>query len=159
MAPTFKNLIGGQWLPPATGRYLENRNPADTSDLIGRFPDSGPGDVDRAVAAASRAFERWKRVPAPARGDLLRRLGDLLLANKAALSDGMTREMGKVLKVLDYATYGGAPLLGVRGVTIICHGSSPPKAIRNAIRVAHQAVAVHLSTHIGEELAGEGAAR
>ena len=68
-------------------------------------------------------------------------------------------EMGKVLKVLDYATYGGAPLLGVRGVTIICHGSSPPKAIRNAIRVAHQAVAVHLSTHIGEELAGEGAAR
>jgi fatty acid/phospholipid biosynthesis enzyme len=46
-----------------------------------------------------------------------------------------------------------------RGVTIICHGSSPPKAIRNAIRVAHQAMAVHLSTHIGEELAGEGAAR
>jgi glycerol-3-phosphate acyltransferase PlsX len=68
-------------------------------------------------------------------------------------------EMGKVLKVLDYATYGGAPLLGVRGVTIICHGSSPPRAIRNAIRVARQAVEHHLSTHIGEELAGEGAAR
>jgi len=47
----------------------------------------------------------------------------------------------------------------VRGVTIICHGSSLPKAIRNAIHVAHQAVDVHLSTHIGEELAGEGAAR
>ncbi|HSB52891.1 MAG TPA: aldehyde dehydrogenase family protein, partial [Gemmatimonadales bacterium] len=81
----------------ATSRYLENRNPADTRDLIGRFPDSGPGDVDRAVQAAARAFERWRRVPAPARGDLLRRLGDLLAANKDSLADSMTREMGKVL--------------------------------------------------------------
>ncbi len=97
MAPNFKNLIGDTWVAPATGRYLENRNPADTGDLIGRFPDSGPGDVDRAVRAAERAFQRWRRVPAPARGDLLRRLGDLLQANKEPLADGMTREMGKVL--------------------------------------------------------------
>lgn len=68
-------------------------------------------------------------------------------------------EMGRVMKTLDYATYGGAPLLGVRGVTVICHGSSAPRAICNAIRVARQAVDAHLSTHIGEELAGEGAAR
>jgi glycerol-3-phosphate acyltransferase PlsX len=67
-------------------------------------------------------------------------------------------EMGNVLKVLDYATYGGAPLLGVRGVTVICHGSSPAKAIRNAIRVAHTAVEHHVSAHIGEELAAEGVA-
>jgi alpha-ketoglutaric semialdehyde dehydrogenase len=97
MASTFKNLIGDDWVAPATGRYLENRNPADTRDRIGRFPDSGPGDVDRAVQTAARAFERWRRVPAPARGDLLRRLGDLLAANKESLADGMTREMGKVL--------------------------------------------------------------
>jgi aldehyde dehydrogenase (NAD+) len=97
MAATFKNMIGDIWVAPATGRFIENRNPADTTDLIGRFPDSGPGDVDRAVRAAERAFERWRRVPAPARGDLLRRLGDLLQANKEALADGMTREMGKVL--------------------------------------------------------------
>jgi len=97
MAPNFKNLIGDGWVAPATGQYLENRNPADTGDLIGRFPDSGPGDVDRAVRAAERAFERWRRVPAPARGDLLRRLGDLLQTNKESLADGMTREMGKVL--------------------------------------------------------------
>jgi alpha-ketoglutaric semialdehyde dehydrogenase len=97
MTRVFKNLIGENWVPPATGRYLENRNPADTTDLIGRFPDSGPGDVDRAVREALRAFDRWRRVPAPARGDLLRRLGDLLVANKATLADGMTREMGKVL--------------------------------------------------------------
>lgn len=97
MAPTFKNLIGGDWFAPSTGRYLENRNPADTSDLIGRFPDSGSADVERAVKAAAKAFERWRLVPAPARGDLLKRLGDLLAANKESLADSMTREMGKVL--------------------------------------------------------------
>jgi aldehyde dehydrogenase (NAD+) len=97
MAATHKNCIGGEWLVPSTRRYFENRNPANHEDLIGRFPDSGPADVDRAVAAAATAFERWRLVPAPARGDLLRRLGDLLALNKEALAAAMTREMGKVL--------------------------------------------------------------
>ena len=64
--------------------------------------------------------------------------------------------MANVLKVLDYATYGGAPLLGVRGVVIICHGSSPAKAIRNAIRVAIQSVQSHLSDDIAAEFATTG---
>jgi glycerol-3-phosphate acyltransferase PlsX len=61
--------------------------------------------------------------------------------------------MANVLRVLDYATYGGAPLLGVQGVVIICHGSSPAKAIKNAIRVAVQAVRSHLSDDIAAEFA------
>ena len=65
-------------------------------------------------------------------------------------------EMANVLKVLDYATYGGAPLLGVQGVVIICHGSSPAKAIKNAIRVAVQAVRSHLSDDIAAEFAQDG---
>lgn len=97
MPRTFKNFIGGEWVAPSTGRYLENRNPADTTDLIGRFPDSGPTDVAAAVASARRGFEQWRRTPAPARGDVLRRLGDLLTRHKEELADGMTREMGKVL--------------------------------------------------------------
>jgi len=64
--------------------------------------------------------------------------------------------MANVLKVLDYATYGGAPLLGVRGVVIICHGSSPAKAIKNAIRVAVQSVSSHLSDDIAAEFATSG---
>jgi len=60
-------------------------------------------------------------------------------------------EMAKVLSVLDYATYGGAPLLGVQGVVIICHGASPANAIKNAIRVAAQAVRSHLSDDIAAE--------
>ncbi|MCE2902039.1 MAG: aldehyde dehydrogenase family protein [Gemmatimonas sp.] len=97
MTTTFKNFIGGQWIAPATGEHFENRNPADRNDLIGLFPASGVADVHAAVASARRGFERWKRTPAPARGDVLRRVGDLLAARKEALADAMTREMGKPL--------------------------------------------------------------
>jgi glycerol-3-phosphate acyltransferase PlsX len=64
-------------------------------------------------------------------------------------------EMRNVLSILDWSTYGGAPLLGVQGVSIICHGSSPARAIANAIRVALQAVENHLSQDIGAEFARE----
>ena len=68
-------------------------------------------------------------------------------------------EMGNVLKILDWSTYGGAPLLGVQGVSIICHGSSPARTIKHAIRVAIQSVESHLSQDIGEEFArGEAVA-
>ena len=97
MAKTFKNFIGGQWVAPSTGKHFENRNPADTSDLIGRFPDSGKADVEAAVKSAQAGFERWSRTPAPLRGDVLRRVGDLLTARKEEIADAMTREMGKVL--------------------------------------------------------------
>ncbi|HKV74796.1 MAG TPA: phosphate acyltransferase PlsX [Gemmatimonadales bacterium] len=62
-------------------------------------------------------------------------------------------DIRQVFKVLDYAEYGGAPLLGVKGVSIICHGSSTPHAFKNAIRVAVQSVTHQLSQHIGAEMA------
>ena len=94
---TFKNYIAGAWVDPTTAAWAENRNPADTTDLIGRFPLSGADDVNRAVAAARAGFERWRRTPAPARGDVLRRVGEILTARKDELADIMTREMGKPL--------------------------------------------------------------
>jgi alpha-ketoglutaric semialdehyde dehydrogenase len=97
MTTTYRNFIGGQWIAPSTGDWFENRNPADQSDLIGLFPASGPADIDAAVASARRGFETWKRTPAPARGDVLRRVGDLLATRKEELADIMTREMGKPL--------------------------------------------------------------
>jgi len=96
-AETFKNLVGGQWMAPATQAYFENRNPADPNDLIGRFPDSDSPDVDAAVRSAKRGFEIWSRTPPPVRGDVLRRVGDLLVQRKDAIANAMTREMGKVL--------------------------------------------------------------
>ena len=94
---TFHNFIGGAWVAPSTGDYFENRNPADQQDVIGRFPSSGVADVDAAVVSAQRGFDRWKRTPAPARGDVLRRVGDLMAARKEEIADLMTREMGKPL--------------------------------------------------------------
>jgi acyl-CoA reductase-like NAD-dependent aldehyde dehydrogenase len=97
MTKTFQNFIAGAWCAPSTGEHFENRNPADTRDLIGRFPLSGAADVDRAVASAQRGFELWRRTPAPARGDVLRRIGDVMVKRKEELADLMTREMGKPL--------------------------------------------------------------
>jgi aldehyde dehydrogenase (NAD+) len=94
---TFKNFIAGRWVEPTTGEYFDNRNPADTSDLIGRFPLSGPEDVQQAVESAARGFDVWRRTPAPARGDVLRRVGDIMTTRKEELADLMTREMGKPL--------------------------------------------------------------
>ncbi|MDQ8157668.1 MAG: aldehyde dehydrogenase family protein, partial [Gemmatimonadota bacterium] len=94
---TFQNFIGGAWVAPESGTYFENVNPADTRDQIGRFPRSGAADVERAVASATRGFDRWRRTPAPARGDVLRRVGEILAARKEELADLMTREMGKPL--------------------------------------------------------------
>ena len=94
---TFKNFIGGDWVPPIGGEYFENQNPADVTDVVGRFPLSGAADVERAVQSAQRGFEVWRRTPAPVRGDVLRRVGDLLTARKDEIADLMTREMGKPL--------------------------------------------------------------
>jgi acyl-CoA reductase-like NAD-dependent aldehyde dehydrogenase len=94
---SFKNFIGGQWVAPITDAYFDNRNPADPDDLIGRFPDSDQRDVDAAVRSAQRGFGLWSRTPAPVRGEVLRRVGDLLVERKEAIANAMTREMGKVL--------------------------------------------------------------
>jgi alpha-ketoglutaric semialdehyde dehydrogenase len=94
---TFQNFIAGQWVEPASGKHFENRNPADWNDLIGMFPLSGSEDVERAVVAAKRGFAQWSRTPAPVRGDVLRRAGDLLTKRKDEIADLMTREMGKPL--------------------------------------------------------------
>jgi len=79
---------------------------------------------------------------------------------KERIPDAFDRpEMDDLNRLLDYSTYGGAPLLGVRGVAIICHGSSTPNAIKNGIRVAVQAVRAGLNQHIAAEFAlGEVAA-
>jgi alpha-ketoglutaric semialdehyde dehydrogenase len=93
---SFKNFIGGEWVDAASGETFESVSPA-TGELIGTFPKSGPEDVDRAVEAARRAFEDWRLVPAPARGEILYRFGGLVREHKDELALLMSREMGKVL--------------------------------------------------------------
>jgi acyl-CoA reductase-like NAD-dependent aldehyde dehydrogenase len=98
MADLFKNYIDGKWLAARSGKTFENRSPADRSDLIGVFPASGAEDADLAVQAAKRAYATWRLVPAPKRGEILCRAGELLRKYKDDLARVETREMGKVLK-------------------------------------------------------------
>jgi len=78
---------------------------------------------------------------------LFRSLVERELGAATATGEAMTR----IWRRLDYAEIGGAPLLGVRGVSIICHGRSSPDAIRNAIKVAVDAVQHHLVQHMERE--------
>jgi len=95
---TYKNYIGGRWVKPANGAMMENRNPADTREVVGLFPASTAEDVDAAVNAAVEAFPKWKATPAPKRAEILYRLGQILIERKEQFATEMTREMGKVLK-------------------------------------------------------------
>src|SRR3954463_4995075 len=94
----YKNYIGGKWVSSRSGEWIENRNPADTRDVIGRFPASSEADVDAAVTAAAEAFNGWRLTPAPRRAEILFRAGEILMRDKEKYTRDMTREMGKVLK-------------------------------------------------------------
>ena len=61
-------------------------------------------------------------------------------------------DLDRIFHLFDWTEYGGAPLLGVNGVSIVCHGGSPPRAIRNAVRVAIQAVENRMVGHIEAEI-------
>ncbi len=95
---TYHNYIGGEWVKSSSGEWFENVNPADVSDVVGRFPKSNAEDVNAAVEAAKAAATRWRRTPAPKRAEILFRLARILERDKNKYSREMTREMGKVLK-------------------------------------------------------------
>src|SRR5688500_16754269 len=94
---TYFNFVGGKWVPSESGVTFENRNPANTDDLIGLFPDSTIGDAEAASAAARHAFESWRLVPAPKRAEILFKAAQLIATRKEEFARDMTREMGKVL--------------------------------------------------------------
>jgi len=92
-----KNFIGGEWVESRSGRAFENRNPADSDELIGMFPLSTGEDVEDAVDAARNAFQKWRLTPAPRRAEILYRAAETLVKRKEDLARDMTREMGKPL--------------------------------------------------------------
>src|SRR5438309_7899308 len=95
---TYKNFIDGEWVEASTGDTFEDRNPADTRDVVGIFQKSGKADVHAAVDAAKRAFAKWRLVPAPRRAEIVYRAAEMLMGRKEEFSRDMTREMGKILK-------------------------------------------------------------
>jgi len=93
----YQNFINGEWVAPRGGKTHENRNPANTEEVIGVFPLSSQEDVDAAVAAAKAAYKGWRLTPAPKRAEILYRVAEILVKRKEEFSRDMTREMGKVL--------------------------------------------------------------
>src|SRR5207245_1693141 len=94
----YRNFIDGEWVEASTGETFENRNPADTRDVVGIFQRSGKADVEAAVDAAKRAFRKWRLVPAPRRAEIVYRAAEMLMERKEDYARDMTREMGKILK-------------------------------------------------------------
>jgi acyl-CoA reductase-like NAD-dependent aldehyde dehydrogenase len=96
-APEFRMFIAGEWVESESGRTFESVNPADRRDVVGRFQAGTAADVAMAVKAAEMALPRWKATPAPKRGEILYRFGELMGQHKERLARAMTREMGKIL--------------------------------------------------------------
>jgi len=94
----IKNLINGKWVDADSGKILKSINPANTGDVVGIVPASGKTDVDRAVESARRAYQSWRLVPPPKRGEIIFRAAVLIEQNKEELGRLVTREMGKILK-------------------------------------------------------------
>src|SRR6266481_31427 len=137
---TYKNFIDGEWVASASGQTFENLNPADTRDVVGVFPRSGPRDAEAAISAACRAFERWRLVPAPRRAEIVYRAAELLLRRKEEYARQMTREMGKVFKetrgdvqeAIDTAYYMAGEGRRLLGVTV---PSELPSKFAMAVRM------------------------
>jgi aldehyde dehydrogenase (NAD+) len=93
-SPVYRNYINGEWVGGAT---FENRNPADTDELVGLFVKGTATDMNDAVEAASAAFPAWSAMAGPARGNLLYKVADILERKFDQLGEEMCREEGKTL--------------------------------------------------------------
>jgi phosphate acyltransferase len=113
-------------------------------DLPGGACDRGPFDVVVCDGFVGNVVLKFYEAVAPFI------IGTL---KKAGVDE---KQLGSALGHLDYSQYGGAPLLGVKGISVISHGKSSPKALKNAINVAARAVESRMDEHIGRHLQPRG---
>ena len=94
MPETFRNYINGEWV---SGDTFENRNPANTDEVVGLHVKGTAADVAAAADAAAAAQSGWANMAGPARGNLLYKVADILDRKFDQLGAEMTREEGKTL--------------------------------------------------------------
>jgi alpha-ketoglutaric semialdehyde dehydrogenase len=94
---TNSNFINGEWVPSRGGKTFDDRNPANSDEIVGTFPASTAEDISSAIQAAKDAFPKWRLTPAPKRAEILYRTAEILIERKEEFARDMTREMGKVL--------------------------------------------------------------
>ena len=93
--PNFANYINGEWV--TSSKTFENRNPANTNEIVGLFAKGSAADIDAAAKAAEAALPGWSSMPAPARGNILYKAAEILEKKFDQLGAEMTREEGKTL--------------------------------------------------------------
>ncbi len=144
MAELVRNFIDGKWLDAEKGKRFESRNPADSREVVAGAPLSGREDVDQAVAAARAALTGWRMTPAPRRGEVLFRAGELLIREKRRLGELVTREMGKVIgeglgdaqEAIDIAFYMAGEGRRLQGETVPSElGDKDCKSLREPLGV------------------------
>jgi aminomuconate-semialdehyde/2-hydroxymuconate-6-semialdehyde dehydrogenase len=94
---TIQNFINGQFVPPIAGQYLDNYNPA-TGAVFAQIPDSGPEDIEAAVAAATAAFPAWAAESPDRRHDILRGVADGILHDLKRLAEAESQDSGKTIQ-------------------------------------------------------------
>lgn len=95
---TLLNYINGQWLPPASGEYIQNIEPA-TGQVYSLIPDSDHRDIETAVRAARQAFPGWAATPAADRSRILLKISNLIAEQLDELALAESRDNGKPLKL------------------------------------------------------------
>jgi len=90
---TFGNYINGEWVN--SGDTFENRNPANTDEIVGLHVKGSAADLETAANAAAEAFPKWAALPAPARANYLFKAAEILDSRFDAVAADMTREEGK----------------------------------------------------------------
>jgi aldehyde dehydrogenase (NAD+) len=126
------SFIDGEWIQPTSGRMLKNVNPADPDDVIAEFPMATAKDTERAIEAARKAFQKWRKVPGPERGRVLWRAAEIARARADEIARAMTREEGKILKEARGEVLKGISLLEYyAGAGFRMGGKTLPSEARN----------------------------
>jgi len=95
---TYPLFINGEWRDCRSPKFVENRNPARTSEILGFVPLASAPEVEEAIAAAAASLPAWRRKPAPQRGAIIAGAAQIMAARKEELARALTREEGKILR-------------------------------------------------------------
>jgi betaine-aldehyde dehydrogenase len=146
--PTYRMLIDGEGVEAVSGKHFDVFDPS-TGDVLARVPDGGPGDVDRAVAAARRAFEGgWRDATAQERGRVLFRLAEAVRREAPRLAELETRNSGKPIvesefDIADVATcfeYYGGLATKLHGEVLPVPDNAISMALKEPLGVAGQII-------------------
>lgn len=133
----YKNFINGKWVESSSQEAYEVMNPADTEEMIGKFPLSTEEDIENAVTSAHKAFSTWRKVPASERASNIYCFIDLLSQNKERIAEALCKEQGKPInEALTEVTRGISEMKFVAGEAVRLDGTTLPSDRRGVINMA-----------------------